>query len=344
MWVLPCAALALVLWTRARVHADEPVLPSPAPHAPIAAPRSAAPEVVTVGLYLQDIHEIDIKSNSFTAELYLWFRWTGDIDPTQSFQITNAVNLSDLSHTPIYVDANGAAKPDLQPDGAHLQTFHVYGRFGHPFPLAKYPFDAHDIVISLEDVKHPSTELVHHIDTKGTMIRPDLTIPGWNLGDVQVQVGQTRYPTAFGDLHFTGDESYSRVDFVVHVERPVIGIVTKTMIPIAIILLITFGAFFCLPEDLDARLCLTITALISAVALQITAATELPPTGTLLVLDKIYILSYAAILAVTFCCIAVKRLHHADEHDRARQVDRWGLRLVAGGYLMLLVLLVITGR
>ena len=34
------------------------------------------------------------------AEFYIWLRWSGDIDPTVSCQITNAVNLSDLARSP----------------------------------------------------------------------------------------------------------------------------------------------------------------------------------------------------------------------------------------------------
>src|SRR5262249_38417777 len=160
------------------------------------------------------------------------------------YEIDNVVSVGDLSRVPVYTDAAGAPVPEPQPDGSKLQTFHVHGRLGHPFPLAKYPFDTHAIVISIEDAKHSIDELVYQIDTKGTAIRPDLAIPGWNLSDVQFQLGLTQFPTTFGDLRATGtDETYSRVDFSVRIDRPLLGIVSKTVIPIALILLITFGAF-----------------------------------------------------------------------------------------------------
>src|SRR5438552_8070973 len=96
-------------------------------------PRPA--ETVQVGLYLQNIPEIDIKTNSFAAEFYLWFLWKGDIDPTLTYELTNAVNVSELVKIPIFVDASGNSAPDLLSDGRRLQQFHVYGRFVHPFPL-----------------------------------------------------------------------------------------------------------------------------------------------------------------------------------------------------------------
>jgi hypothetical protein len=353
----PLFALALVLWVHARGNAQPgapdspdkprekvPPLPPDVINKPDP-PRPPGPQTVTVGLYIQNIHEVDIKSNSFTAEFYLWFRWKGDIDPTLTYEISNVVNIGDLSRVPIYTDAAGAAAVETLPDGAKLQTFHVHGRFGHPFPLAKYPFDAHHIVIAIEDAKHTIDRLVYEIDTAGTAIRPDLTIPGWKRSEVESLAMRSQFATTFGDTRSTpSSEVYSRASFRIAIDRPVIGIVSKTVIPIALILLITFGAFFCQPTDIDARLCLTITALISAVALQITAATELPPTGSLLLLDKIYILSYAAILAVTFCCIAVNRLAHAEQLERAHAVDRWSLRLIAVGYFGGLVLLVVGTR
>ena len=249
--------------------------------------------------------------------------------------------MTDLTQTAIYTDENGAAKPELLADGYKLQTFHIYGRFGHPFPLVRYPFDDHDITLSIEDTKHREVELVHSVDVPGSAIRPDLIVPGWTLSALHAELKHSRYASTFGDTRSrVEDELYSRADFTVHIDRPVVGIASKTMIPIALILLITFGAFFCQPVDIDARLCLTITALISAVALQITANTELPPTGSLLLLDKIYILSYATILAVTFCAIIANRLHHADQEERAHKLDRWGFRIIASGYFGLLVFFV----
>ena len=333
---VPMLGIAAVLLAQAAVRAEAPITKGEgavaAKPAPAFAPGKPA-QTVTVGMYLQAIPEIDIKSNSFTAEFYLWFLWSGDIDPTASFQLTNATNLGDLSKTPIYTDAEGNSAPEDLPDGRKLQQFHVYGRFGHPFPLAKYPFDSHDIVISLEDAKYAVGRLVHEVDSKGTAMRPDLEIPGWLLSHMRALTGRTTFATTFGDPRSgANSEAYSRVDFKVHIDRPVVGIVSKTVIPIAIIILITFGAFFCQPQDIDARLCLTITALISAVALQFTAATELPPTGSLLLLDKIYISSYVAILGVTFSCIASNHYFHKELPARARFVDRAALWLLACAY------------
>lgn len=341
--------LVLSLVLRAAVAApqqksDGPRIATPSPRTGGASNGKASPQQVSVGLYLQNIPEIDIKTNSFSAEFYLWFVWKGDIDPTLTWELTNVVSYTELAKLPVFVDAEGNSAPDTLPDGSHLQQFHVYGRFGVPFPLGRYPFDNHEILISLEDARHASDALTHVIDVAGTARRPDLQIPGWTLGPIRTEHTRAQFATNFGDTRVQHSEAYSRVEFRVHIDRPIVGIVSKTVIPIALIILITFGAFFCQPSDIDARLCLTITALISAVAMQLTATAELPPTGSLLLLDKIYLHSYVAILAVTFLSIAANRAVHGDRPERAARIDRIGLWLTAGGYFGGLALFMIGAR
>jgi hypothetical protein len=328
-------AVGLLIIVLGRSVPAEPEGPKPA--APTKAPQPAAgapgPQKANVGLYLQNVPDVDVKTNSFSAEFYMWFVWSGEIDPTLNMEFTNVVNPQELTKVPVFTDASGNSVPEVLPDGNRLQQYHVYGRFGHPFPLGRYPFDSHELVISFEDSRRSADALVYEIDTKGTTMRPDLTIPGWTLKPMSTALSTKRFASNFGDPRTNrDDETYSHVDMVVPIERPVVGIVSKTIIPIALIILITFGAFFLQPADIDARLCLTITALISAVALQFTAQAELPPTGSLLLLDKIYILSYLAILVVTFLSIAANRAHHAEKLARATLIDRWGLAFTTASY------------
>src|SRR4051812_31183723 len=116
------AALALMLVARAGVQAEKPGKPATGSQ-PRQAAKVGVAQSVLVGLYLQNIPEIDIKTNSFWAEFYLWFLWSGDIDPTLTYELTNAVNVSELSKIPIFIDAAGNSAPELLPDGRHLQQF-----------------------------------------------------------------------------------------------------------------------------------------------------------------------------------------------------------------------------
>ena len=336
----PLFALALLLWAHQHGRADSgsAAEPAPAPKTPAPpAPKPAAPQVVTVGLYLQNIPEIDIKTNSFTAEFYLWFLWKGDIDPTLTYELTNAVNVARaVARSRSSPTRTGNSRPEMLPDGRQPAAVPRLRPLRPPVPARQ---------VSVRQPRHRDLDRGRQASDRRAGARggheghgdaPRLTIPGWTLSARARRGDQPQFATNFGDPR-TGHErrratraSTSRV----HIDRPVVGIVSKTVIPIAIIILITFGAFFCQPQDIDARLCLTITALISAVALQFTAATELPPTGSLLLArqdlhpqlrgdPRGHILLHRR---------QPLRPHGASASARA-QVDRWGLWLVAGRLL-----------
>jgi len=293
---------------------------------------AAKPEAATVGLYLAYVPELDLKTNTYVADFYLWFIWKGNIDPTQTFEFTNVIAPVELSKVPAYTDAAGNAKPEIMPDGRSYQVYHVQGRFWHPFPTINFPFDEQDVVLSIEDAKHTIDEVVYQIDRTGTTLSPALVIPGWKLGNVVPVTTVKRFPTNFGYSTGSATDQYSHVDFTVHVTRPRVGMFFKVVLPISLIMLITFGALFCKPEDIDARLCLTITALISAVALQYTTSTELPPVGYLLLIDKVFLLSFATILFTTFVSIFSNRLAGEGNHSGAHCLDRWGLIVLPIGF------------
>jgi hypothetical protein len=92
----------------------------------------------------------------------------------------------------------------------------------------------------------------------------------------------------------------------------------------------------------EGRLGLGITSLISAVALQLTAAGDLPKTGYLVLLDHIYNLSYLVIFLALLESVIAVRLHDAGREDAAKRLDRIGLAsttLIFFGGVTLIILL-----
>lgn len=314
--LLPAAGLALGILLRAGT--------------PMAAPAETAkvPEKVTVGIYLKELPEIDVKSNTYVADFYLWFRWKGELDPTKTWEFVNVISPGDTSKVPAYTDDKGDPKPDTLDDGSQYQVYHVQGRFTHPFDLKDYPFDEQDVVIEMEDADASLDTMEYVVDRDETAYDKRITVPGWEMREVRPAVTVSVYPTNFGDPRVTpGKDSYSRFNFVVHLGRPIMGYLVKTILPIAIVILITFVAFLIHSAHFEARIGLVITSLISAVALQLTAASDLPSIGYLVLLDKVYNLTYGVILLTLLESVISVALHDR-EKDRASEIlDRVSLVL-----------------
>ena len=338
-----CAVLALLVLlvlprAQAQDDGDAGVAPVAAPEASAIedaildadAPRSqpsgalAVPRPVYVGIYLNDVPSLDLDTNRYLVDFYLWFRWQGDdIDPSTTFEFMNAVESWDALHAAVYTDEEGNALPDDLGDGWRYQVFHMQGHFGHPFDVRAYPFDSQEIVIALEDTDAVVEDMTYVADEGTLTLPPALAIPGWDLGEVRAEVIRQDYPTNFGDTRRgIGEDRYSRFRYSLRVARPVIGYAATTILPIAIVMLITMVMFLIDPKYFEGKLGLGITSLISAVALQLTTAGDLPSTGYLVLLDHIYNLSYGVIFLVLLASVWSVRVHDGGEAIRAARIDR----------------------
>ncbi len=336
-------AVVLLLSTRGHTQPDPPAPGSaqgsaaikPIDSKPAPVEKGPRPQQVHVGVYFKAVPWIDLKTNSYLVDCYLWFRWNGDLDPTKSFELTNAVQAWDLIKAPIYEE------PEKLADGGRYQVFHVQGNFAHAFPLHDYPFDAQQITVELEDTDNQSSDLVYVADP-ASGVHPDITIPGWRIGAHSLQISQAKYATNFGDprVQGTGDV-YSHATFTLNIERPTMGYLIKTVLPIAIVILITFVVFFIESKYFEGRLGLAITSLISAVALQLTASADLPSVGYMVLLDRIYNLSYAIIFLTLFESVFAVRLTDAGKDAQSRKLDRISLAVLAAAFFGGLFLIVV---
>lgn len=308
--------------------------------------QTDGPRRVYVGVYAFHVPQLDLSSNAYLVDFWLWFRWRGeDIDPSRTFEFMNQYEAWDVMKLPVYTDEQGNAKPDALGDHWFYQVFHVQARFGRPFDVRRYPFDEQKLVIAIEDTDSTTREMVYVADPGTTAIDPALDIPGWTLSHVSAEVTETTYPTNFGDPRRpVGADRYTRFQYTIHIARPVLGYLATTLVPISIVMLITFAVFLIPSKYFEGRLGLGITSLISAVALQLTAASDLPKTGYLVLLDHVYNLSYVVIFVATLESVIAVRLADADREAASRRLDRYALALSALVYFGVTLWLVLRTR
>jgi hypothetical protein len=285
------------------------------------------PEGVVIGIYVNQIAAIDVKNNTFLADFYMWLRWSGEKDPTQSLELVNAVEPWSFYREAIYKEDDGTVKADLLPDGCKFQQYHVQGRFAHPFDLSAYPLDKQEVTIRIEDSRFTSDELYYVADNVDARVDPAIHIPGWLIRETGGEVVKHNYATPMGDPRLSGLPC-SQYRFTLRLGRPLVGYLSKTLVPIAFVIVITMLIFFVSPRYFEGRLGLAVTTLISAVALQLTTSADLPQVGYLVLIDKLYNLSYVLILFAMLESTVVVRWHDAGDEVTARRIDH-GAVLVA---------------
>ncbi len=81
--MLPLIVMGIALVAHAQDLAPEgETVPPAADTVPPPEATPTGPEEVHIGLFLHHVPELDLRTNSYLADFYLWFRWNGPLDPT----------------------------------------------------------------------------------------------------------------------------------------------------------------------------------------------------------------------------------------------------------------------
>jgi hypothetical protein len=284
-----------------------------------------ARQVVRVGALVNDIQQLDLSSHSYNVDMYLWFKWSDpDIDPSRSFEFMNAFEL--WGHILTYA----TDKPERLPDGTYYQVLRNQGKFNTKLPLERYPFDTQHLVVELEDGTENQSGLVFVPDDEPVDLSRDLTIPGWDIEEPKLSVVSNRYDTDFGNPTDEG-APYSRLIIDVPVTRPTGTYALKLLLPMLLVALTALLALMVHPRYVEGRIGIGITALLTLVALQLTNNSSLPEVNYLMLLDKLYLVSYGFVV-LTLAMIVRNSWVEARDDDRAKGATRRSLVILAVVY------------
>ncbi|MFN0034775.1 MAG: hypothetical protein ACKVUS_06905 [Saprospiraceae bacterium] len=253
---------------------------------------SAQPQEARVGFYLMNLYGLNMDEHSFYADFYVWFKWRGDIDPT-NIEFVNSIEKWSMDNAAF----DGDSTPVLLKDGTKYKIFRKEGRFFHSFALNRFPLDCHTLDIQIENPEHPAELLIYLPDTNAALIRSTFNLVGWERRGSHLATQIHDYGSDFGNPEENA-QRYSNLSFNIALARPFSYFLLKMLLPLFVVMLVGIGALLLHPEHIDTRSSLPIGALLTAVFLQQSYSSALPDSGYMVLMDKIYLLSYALISLV----------------------------------------------
>ncbi len=137
-------------------------------------------------------------------------------------------------------------------------------------------------------------------------------------------------------------ERYSRYTFAVRVARDPLRFFLVDLLPITLMVLLASAASLIPADKIDAKLLLTVLALLVGVELQVAAAERLPAVGYMTLVDWTYGLAYLSIGISILQAIFEHRASAAARPERAAAVRKRGALLAAAVFFVPLVALIVT--
>ena len=79
-----------------------------------------------------------------------------------------------------------------------------------------------------------------------------LTVAGWKIDHISVGVTEHLYPTNWGDPLYPAEPTYTQFQYNIHLRRPVLGYLATTLLPLAVVMLITMIVYLIDPSYVGA--------------------------------------------------------------------------------------------
>ena len=204
------------------------------------------------------------------------------------------------------------------------------------FNLVAFPFDKQKIIISLVDTESFDEVLVSPYTTNYVLLdytKQNLKIPGWDIIDVKYNTGNN---FDFGGIIF--NENSIEVD----IERQSFYYIFKIIFPIALILIICWSSVWLHPEEVEAKLTISIVCLLSLIAYNFVIDNELPKLEYLTIMDWIILASYLYAAAPNMLAIYAFQINKKTKYRKiSKNVEMISKKYGVSSYILLILIIVI---
>ena len=268
-------------------------------------PGLTEPTPVHVGLYVAEITAIEPKENTFTIEGYLDLKWQDERltqmglmngHPTH-FMEQAAERVVGHIWWPDLIFSNGVGRKIIEnqdlivhPDGTVEYKQKFEQKLEAHFDLKRLPFDKQRLEIEIESFSWPSTlvKILKWDSWSGFSTKYE--IPAWQTEDMRITVEDVQEEREH--------ERFSLFKATINVERRYQYCLWKIMLPLIVIVAISWCVFWVNLENIGNRMEILLAVLLTWVAYQFIFSQDLPKLGYLTYLDYLFLLSFFFIASV----------------------------------------------
>jgi len=299
----------------------------------------AVQRVVQSGVDFNLIRDLNTVEETFYADFFVWFKYYGDDDAADVV----FTNISD----PQTLTINEMRSTEV--DGLKYKVFRVTGTFTSPLDFHAFPFDTQELLLHFQNRTLVSTQLVYAIDSDfvrvpvsdrlsvgGNATESISEINNWKATDLQAFAGSVGTSSNLGDPEVTQASQgieFSQVGVTIDIGRNVGQFLLKNLLPLVLLLAITYISLFFSHDQTTERVSFGITGVLTGAVLLSTVVSVLPDVGYTVAIEWAF---YAFILLSALCILVALiggKLNEAKQISEVRTLDlaaRIGYPLLVG--------------
>jgi len=273
-----------------------------------------APTVVSVGIDIIDIVDIDESNETCTLDLYLWAEWqdpaveVGDKSihvlteseieslwkPRLEYNVHRTLEVHDEAYI---IQGDGKVEYSVRMVAAFYQSQNAPNFF-------VFPFDSHVMTIEIGSFTFPQSVVVFQpLAEYGngglSEIDNDVKSPSWLISGWKAHSTTQEFPIDPA----AGDPTYSNCVFQFSVHRRVGHYIWRVVLPLLAVLAIAVSSIFVGRRSIDGQLQIIGMSLVALVALHFSVSSNLPELAYPTLLDLAFLFAYGLVVAIGGWCI-----------------------------------------
>ena len=317
-------AAALLIFPGGTLRADSPIPLLQKPQRPEA---QAGPTKIGYAVYIADITRIDSSTQTFQANFMLILHWK---DPRLAHPDPGVREyaLADVWAPPILFENQTRdlvrSLPEIvtvAPDGTVVYRQRFIGEFSQSLDLSAFPFDKGTFRIRLVTPGYPPGDLCFIPDPKaitlgmksGIGINTHLSESDWNILSTETS---SQPFIIYPSLQVAG------CSFAFTAKRNSTYFVIKVILPLLLIVMMSWAVFWIDPTDASAQFSIAATAMLTLIAYRFAIDANVPKLPYLTCLDEFVLFSSLLVFVTLTQAIITSKLAKRGDLELARTIDR----------------------
>jgi len=299
---------------------------------------------VDVAVYVLNVQSINDVNQNYIIDMVAELKWKDSrliVGTSETGRETCTYKLDDVWNPEIYIfnldNAQRLLPRDVEvsPDGTVKYLQRLHGSLLAPLDLRNFPFDTQKLPIEMLSFKYGPDKIKLTFNEANSGRNSNFTITDWKIGVGTPHVGQFTVKSSYVP-ESQGNFSFFELDF--EAKRLVMYYVWKIIIPMMLIVFMSWAVFWVDPKNTAAQLGLSATTILTMIAFLFSLNSLLPKVSYLTKFDFFIVSSIALVFlsfieAITTCAMATN-----DHQERASRIDHYSRMVFPAVFATILII------
>jgi len=285
-------------------------------------PEANGPTKVDFAVFLHDLTHVDSTRMVFTADVMLALRWHDPRLADPSFKGLRTLQPEEAWHpklaavNQLSVSSSWPDHLEVSPDGQVFQRMRFIGEFSCPLDLTDFPLDRQRLELRFSSGIHGEDQVRFEgaALSDRTGLSRSLALPDWRLGDWSIEVGSPR--------ELPGGINRAGFLLGVNLERQVGYYLMKVLLPLALIVFMSWIVFWIDPREIGSQIGVATTSMLTLIAYRFSLDQSVPPVSYLTRLD-IFVLGSTVLVFLSLIEVTLTSRHAMKgQMEAALRLDR----------------------